>query len=54
MARTFTGKDVTNWKAVNYSGKTFRDGDGKPLNTFDGYQSANKVAKRLGGTAVRA
>ena len=51
--RTFTGKDVRNWKVVSFNGKTMKDGEGKPLNTFDGYKSAHDVAKRIGGVAVR-
>jgi len=53
MARSFTGKDVRNWKVVDFNGKTKRDGEGKPLNTFDGYKSASAVAERIGGSAVR-
>ena len=53
MARTFTFKDVHNWKVVNNSGKTFRDNEGKPLNHFDGYRAADAMASKLGGTAVR-
>jgi hypothetical protein len=53
MARTFGYKDVHNWKVVNNAGKTFRDNEGKPLNHFDGYRTANAAATKLGGTAVR-
>jgi hypothetical protein len=53
MARTFAGKDVHNWKVVTHTGKTFRDGEGKPLNSFDGYSTANAAALKLGGIAVR-
>ena len=53
MARTFTFKDVRNWKVVTFAGKTMKNGDDKPLNTFDGYKSANEVAAKLGGVAVR-
>jgi hypothetical protein len=53
MARTFTGKDVHNWKVVSFSGKTMKGNDGKPLNTFDGYKAASVVARAVGGVAVR-
>ena len=53
MARTFTFKDVRNWKVVTFAGKTMKNGDDKLLNSFDGYKSANAVAAKLGGVAVR-
>ena len=51
--RTFTFKDVRNWKVVSFNGKTMKAADGKPLNTFDGYKSAHEAAKVTGGVAVR-
>lgn len=61
MGRIFTGRDVHNWKVVNASGvilkypKGYSDEKkvGKPMNDLDGFKSANKLAQKYGGFAVR-
>lgn len=53
MAVSYTKKDVHNWKVVDFKGNVFKDAKGNPLNTFDGFDSANKVARKLGGVAIR-
>lgn len=53
MSVSYTKKDVHNWKVIDRQGNVFRDAKGKPLNSFDGYASANKAAVKLGGVAVR-
>lgn len=61
MGRVFNGKDVTAWKVVNPSGEILKyPADhsedrkrGKPMNDLDGFKSANKLARKLGGFAVR-
>lgn len=58
--RKFAYKDVHDWKVVNNQGKVIpyltKDKDGKKvvITAFDGYRSANAVAKKLQGYAVRA
>lgn len=62
MGRIFTGKDVANWKVVTPGGqvlkypKGYEDKNkvGKPMNDLDGFKSANKLAQKYGGFAVRA
>jgi len=61
MARTFTGKDVHNWKVCDHSGKPFKysathlskEKRNKPMTDFDGYLTASIAAARVGGVAVR-
>lgn len=61
MGRVFSGKDVANWKVVNPSGVILKyPADysedrkrGKPMNDLDGFKSANKLARKFGGFAVR-
>jgi len=61
MGRIFTGRDVVNWKVVTSSGevlkypKGYQDEKkvGKPMNDLDGFKSANKLAQKYGGFAVR-
>lgn len=61
MGRIFTGRDVVNWKVVTPSGellkypKGYEDAKkvGKPMNDLDGFKSANKLARKYGGFAVR-
>lgn len=55
----FTGRDVWNWKVVSYDGKVLsypagHAKEGKPMNDLDGYASANALAFKVGGMAVRA
>ena len=62
MARTFTYTDTRNWKVADYSGKPFtysadhsvKEKRNKPMIDLDGYRTANMLAKRLGGVAIRA
>jgi hypothetical protein len=61
MGRVFTGRDVHNWKVVRADGgivkypRDFPDDKkaGKPMNDLDGFKSANKLAQKYGGFAVR-
>lgn len=61
MGRVFSGKDVANWKVVKPSGEILKyPADysedrkrGKPMNDLDGFKSANKLARKFGGFAVR-
>jgi hypothetical protein len=61
MGRIFTGRDIRNWKVVNAQGevqkypKGYSDDKkvGKPMNDLDGFASANKLAQKYGGFAVR-
>jgi hypothetical protein len=53
MGRVFIGKDSRNWKVVGTDGKVMKTPDGRPMNSFDGYKSANEAARAHGGTAVR-
>lgn len=53
MAVSNSKKDVSPWQVVNYQGKVMFDAKGNPLNKFDGYESAHKVAKQIGGVASR-
>jgi hypothetical protein len=60
--RKFLGRDVHNWKVVTAGGKVLpypethheKSKRGKPMNDLDGYRSANKLAREVGGYAVRA
>lgn len=62
MGRIFTGKDSSSWKVVTNAGKVLRyPADypedrkvGKPMIDLDGFKTANKLAQRYGGFAVRA
>lgn len=57
----YTGKDVSNWKVVNFEGKTLkgevRSNTGemvvRPLTGFSGYKAATFYAQKVGGVAVR-
>lgn len=57
----YTGKDVSNWKVVNFEGKTLkgeiRSQNGemvvRPLTGFNGYKAATFYAQKVGGVAVR-
>lgn len=53
----YTGKDYSsNWKVVNYEGKTLvviKDGKSVTLTGFDGYKSAAKEAAIYSGNPVR-
>jgi hypothetical protein len=54
MAKTFTGKDVHDWKVVTYGGaELIRDSKGKPAR-FDGYKDASAAVRKVGGVAIRA
>lgn len=53
MGRVFIGKDIRSWKVVGKDGKVLRTPDGRLMNSFDGYKSANEAARAHGGTAVR-
>lgn len=61
MGRMFNGRDVTNWKVVKPGGEVLRYPKGyaddkkvgKPMNDLDGFKSANKLAQKYGGFAVR-
>lgn len=58
MGRVFTGRDSRNWKVVKANGEVIRypkdhDKAGKPMNDLDGFKSANKLARKYGGFAVR-
>lgn len=53
MGRVFIGKDSRSWKVVGKDGKVLRAPDGRLMNSFDGYKSANEAARAHGGTAVR-
>lgn len=53
MAISNTKKDVHNWKVTDFRGNVLLDSKGNPLNKFDGYASANAVAKERGGVAQR-
>jgi hypothetical protein len=61
MGRVFSGRDVVNWKVVTSSGeilkypKGYEDSKkvGKLMNDLDGFKSANKLAQKYGGFAVR-
>jgi hypothetical protein len=54
MPRKFTYADVRPWKVITRAGKVLRDKDGKRLNNLSGYRDADKLARKLGGVAVRA
>lgn len=59
MGRNFSGRDVWNWKVVSYDGKVLNypaghPKEGRPMNDLDGYESANALAFKVGGMAVRA
>lgn len=57
--RKFTYKDVSDWKVADVNGKalslTVKDDKGatRHIERFDGYASASRAAKALGGYAVR-
>lgn len=61
MGRVFSGRDVHNWKVVAPGGEVLRYPKGyadekkvgKPMNDLDGFKSANKLAQKYGGYAVR-
>ena len=58
MGRIFTGRDSRNWKVVKPGGEVIRypkdhEKAGRPMNDLDGFKSANKLAQKYGGTAVR-
>lgn len=58
MGRVFSGRDNRNWKVVNYDGSVVKypaghEKAGKPMNDLDGFKSANKLAQKFGGAAVR-
>ena len=54
MSRSFTGKDVYDWKVVTRSGAELIVTDGKPKR-FTGYADAAAAASRYAdGVAVRA
>lgn len=61
MAKKYSGKDVHNWKACDYSGKPLtypadyptKEKRNKPANDFDGYATANAYAMVNGGVAAR-
>ena len=61
MGRIFTGRDSVNWKVVTSGGqvlkypKGYEDAKkvGKLMNDLDGFKSANKLAQKYGGFAVR-
>lgn len=60
--RKFNGHDTSPWKVVTNGGKVFtypekypeKSKRGKPMNDLDGFKSANKLAREVGGYAVRA
>lgn len=58
--RKFNYKDIYDWKVVDNRGKVMpyqtKDKKGKAIivRSFDGFRSANAVARKLGGYAVRA
>lgn len=58
--KKYTSKDVHDWKVVSFGGKVLpyytKNKEGKDITvlTFDGFKSANAVAKKLGGVAVRS
>ena len=62
MGRVFTGRDVYTWKVVTPGGAVlpypagYQDSRkvGKPMNDLDGFRSANELAQKYGGFAVRA
>ena len=55
--RKFTGVDSSTWKVVTFSGKaivgTKHDGSRVVLKGYNGYRSANIIARQAGGVAVR-
>ena len=58
MGRIFTGRDSKNWKVVKPGGEVIRypkdhEKAGRPMNDLDGFKSANKLAQKYGGPAVR-
>ena len=58
MGRIFTGRDSRNWKVVKPGGEVLKypeghEKAGKPMNDLDGFKSANKLAQKFGGFAVR-
>ena len=62
MGRVFSGRDVYTWKVVAPGGEVLKypaghpEGRkvGKPMNDLDGFKSANELARKYGGFAVRA
>ena len=60
----YTGIDQSNWKVVTYEGQELtlirtvitETGNKKEVvvTRWDGYKTANQVAQKLGGVAVRA
>lgn len=55
----FSGRDVWNWKVVSNTGEVLKyplghAKEGRPMNDLDGYESANALAYKVGGFAVRA
>lgn len=54
MATAYGAKDEIPWKAVNFQGKTLRNGKGELMDHFHGFKDANVFAKENGGTAVRS
>lgn len=59
--RKFTYTDIYDWKVVNNRGKVMpyhtKDkvtGKAVQITAFNGFRSANEVARKLGGYAVRA
>lgn len=58
MGRIFSGRDSRNWKVTNGRGEVLKypkdhEKAGKPMNDLDGFKSANKLAQKYGGFAVR-
>lgn len=58
--RKFTYKDVRDWKVTDVRGKQLalpsrdKNGEVKMVTRFDGFRSASRAAKKLGGRAMRA
>jgi hypothetical protein len=55
--RKFTTVDTDNWKVVTHTGKTIvgtrKDGSKVALKGYNGYLTAQAVARQAGGVAVR-
>jgi hypothetical protein len=58
--RKFTYTDTRDWKVADVDGKamtllvTDAKGNKRNVEKFDGFRSASRAAKKLGGFAVRA
>lgn len=53
----YSGKDVTPWEVVDRTGKVLTYGKGekkKFARGFDGFKTANEMARMLGGVARRS